>query len=326
MRFSRSCLLAAGMGLLHALALPTAQAQAPRWYVEAESRGPCGEECYTPPTAWIYGANGAFAFGVQCAGEMVLGGPAMAQLTDPITSVEMAIDGRSYGRFDVQTGLADFYVRPTLTGDAQDWARSVRPALAAGATVQLWLGSAALLEFGLAGSRAALDSLDAQCAAPAGPAALPGGETAPEGAAWPTSPSFPPGLEFSQGLTVDGWTDTGYGGWLGNRASDGLELWVTLVGRGSDGVYVVVTPAGYAADGGIATWRVVTSLYLPPDRQPPTSIAWGPCRSADYQTQDLIYARWNGGADPAEAWAFVAADARFERLSPGAYLCAYEEH
>jgi len=190
--------------------------------------------------------------------------------------------------------------------------------------LQLWLGPEALLEFGLDGSRAALDAVDAQCAAAGfdGPA----GTAQGDGAAWPTSPVFPPGLEFAQGATIDGWADSGYGGWLGNRASDGLELWVALFAQGSDGVYVVVSPAGYIADGSVASWRVVTSLYLPPDRQPPTPIAWGPCRSADYQIQDFVYARWDGGVTPGEAWAFLPADARFERLPPGAFLCEYEEH
>lgn len=163
---------AAAFGFLAAMGLPAAVAQPARWAVSAASTDPCGEECYLPPTATVFTDNGQFAFGVQCGGEMVLAGPAMAQLATPITSVDMVIDGRSFGRFEVQTGLNDDYIRPTIAGGAQDWTAAVRPALAAGSVLQLWLGPTALLEFSLAGSRAALDGVDSLCA---------GGETAASG-------------------------------------------------------------------------------------------------------------------------------------------------
>lgn len=326
-------LYAAAFGLLSLLTLSAAMAQSPRWYVEPESQGECGEECFTPATAWVYEPNGNFALGVQCEGTMVLGGPAMGQQTDPIASVEMVIDGRSYGRFDIATGLNDYYVAPTLAGGAQDWTRALRPALASGSALQLWLGPNALLEFGLGGSRAALDALDAQCGGgganvAAAPSTAPQTNVAPapnRGGAWPMSEDFSPGLVFAQGATVAGWTDSGNGGWLGNRAADGVELWVTLFARGSDGVFIVVAPDTYTADGSIATWRVVTSLYPAADRQPPTPIAWGPCRVLN-QNQDMAFARWDGGGNPAQAWAFDPAAGRFVALAPGTFDCAYEEH
>lgn len=153
---------AAVFGLVNALALPAATAQAPRWYVDAGSTGECGDECYTPPTAWVYSGNGAFAFGVQCDGQMVLGGPAMAVPSPPFSQLEMRVDGRSYGVFAVQQGLADVYVGPT-EDYTQDWYGAVRPALAGGSVLQLWIGPSALLEFGLGGSRAALDGVDQYC-------------------------------------------------------------------------------------------------------------------------------------------------------------------
>lgn len=161
---SRTIRHAAAIGLVCALTLPQAMAQSPRWAVESASQGDCGDECYTPPTAWVYAGNGQFAFGVQCDGQMVLGGPAMAVPTPPFSQVEMRIDGRSYGVFSVQNGLNDVYVSPTL-GGTQDWLSTIRPALAGGNVLQLWMGPSALLEFGLGGSRLALDGVDAQCAA-----------------------------------------------------------------------------------------------------------------------------------------------------------------
>jgi hypothetical protein len=172
MQDTRHAALAAGRrgglaaaGLVLALGVSAADAQVPPWHTEPAYD--CGGECYTPPTAWVWEPDGNFVFGVQCDGTMVLGGPAMAQPTPPFASLEMVVDGRSYGHFDVRNGLNDVYVSPTAAGGVQDWTRSVRPALAAGSVLQLWIGPSAHIELSLGGSRAALDSVDAMCRAEA---------------------------------------------------------------------------------------------------------------------------------------------------------------
>ncbi|MEZ5670798.1 MAG: hypothetical protein R3F55_25865 [Alphaproteobacteria bacterium] len=311
----RPALQAAVAGAALLILAGTASAQQARWAAHPGERGACGDECSTPATAWVFEPGGNFAFGVQCGGTLVLGGPAMQQPTPAFDHVDMVIDGRSFGRFAVANGLNDVYVSPT--GAGQDWA-ALGPALMAGNTVQLWMTQSALLEFSLAGSRAALGELDRLCAAET-TAATAASPSATAGD-WPTAPAFAPGMTLAQGAVVGGLADSGNGGWLGNRAADGAELWALVFESGGDGAYVVVTPDSYTADGSVATWRVETSLQPPADRQPPARLAWGPCRVLD-DAQSFAFARWDGGPAPAQAWAFDPASASFRPLAAGAFVC-----
>lgn len=107
-----------------------------------------------------------FTFGVQCGGMLVLGGQAMQHSTPPFDSVDLAVDGRSFGRFDVQNGLNDVFVLPTAGDGSQDWAL-IRPALMAGRVLHVTPTGGSFIEFALTGSGRALQLLDIFC----GPAA-----------------------------------------------------------------------------------------------------------------------------------------------------------
>jgi hypothetical protein len=85
-------------------------ADANAWYITPAKQGDCGEECYTPATAWIDTQDGNYAFGISCGNVMIMTGPAMMRPQPPFSMAEMLIDSRSFGDFSVYNGLNDTYV------------------------------------------------------------------------------------------------------------------------------------------------------------------------------------------------------------------------
>jgi hypothetical protein len=131
------------------------------WYVTPESRGSCGEECYSAPAAWIEDTYGNHSFGVSCRGTMFMGGSAMAVNEPPFSQAEMFIDEQSYGYFDVQNGLNDTYVTPTNPG----WQTPsrIQAALDSGEALSFHVPRYAQLNFKLSGSRSAIALMNNAC-------------------------------------------------------------------------------------------------------------------------------------------------------------------
>ena len=131
-----------------------ALANSETWYVIPEDQGDCGDECYTPPTAWIDGAGGKYALGVTCDNQLLLGGPATYVSEIKIGSLEMTVDGRSLGQFSVDTGLNDVYIQP-VDAAAQPPAGTAA-GLSGGEEVILRFRDGQSHGFTLAGARAAI--------------------------------------------------------------------------------------------------------------------------------------------------------------------------
>ncbi len=153
----RKPLVLALLGLLLAAGQP-ALASNWSWYVIPSDQGDCGDECYTPPTAWINEADGSFSLGITCEGEMLIEGPVNSDGTVP-DKLEMSIDGKSFGSFEIISGLNDNFVRsdpekPGATG-------TVRSAILSGSEMTVAIGK--VHRFTLGGSRAAIDLMERLC-------------------------------------------------------------------------------------------------------------------------------------------------------------------
>ena len=138
-----------------------ASADADNWYATPEHQDDCGPECFTGPRAWIETMDGSHAFGLSCDGPMILGGPAMMQSDLPFSEAEMAIDGRSFGRFSVYQGLNDTYVSaidPTASSPPR-----VREAISSGNALAFRMTDYPTLNFTLSGSRAAIQKMTDFC-------------------------------------------------------------------------------------------------------------------------------------------------------------------
>jgi hypothetical protein len=139
----------------------SAIADADVWHTTPAYQGDCGEECYTPPTAWINTADGKYAFGISCDYTMILAGPAMMLPEPPFSAVEMLIDGRSLGNFLVHNGLNDTYISATNAA-AQSPSR-IQDAINSGSALRLRTAYSAPLDFTLSGSRAAIQTMSGLC-------------------------------------------------------------------------------------------------------------------------------------------------------------------
>ena len=131
------------------------------WYVIPEDQGDCGDECYTAPTAWIDDEANRHSFGISCEDTMVIDGRAFYGVESEIEYLDMSVDGRSLGRFNVATGLNDIYVQ-NANGDPKA-PKAVLAALRAGQNLKLVLKNGQNIDFTLAGSRNALALKDRLC-------------------------------------------------------------------------------------------------------------------------------------------------------------------
>jgi hypothetical protein len=131
------------------------------WYVTPEDQGDCGDECYTPPTAWIDQINGDHAFGVTCGGTLILGGPAMEVSELPFSKAFLIVDNRSLGRFSVDSGLNDVYVSPDQGNDVSK--AKIQSALNSGQALKLNVAGRSPIRFNLAGSRSAIRLMNRAC-------------------------------------------------------------------------------------------------------------------------------------------------------------------
>jgi len=138
-----------------------ANAGADVWYVTPEDKGDCGEECRTPPMAWIDEANGTHTFGMTCSGVMVMGGSAMEVPEPPFSELEMVIDGQSLGRFSVQNGLNDVYVSPTKPDEQSP--DQVRAKLESGSALSFKVAGQVPIEMTLSGSKNAIRKMRTFC-------------------------------------------------------------------------------------------------------------------------------------------------------------------
>ena len=84
-----------------------ATADADVWYNTPAHQGYCGEECYTPATAWIDTQDGNYTFGMSCSNAMIMAGPAMMLPHPPFYMFKMLIDGQSLDYFSVYNILKD---------------------------------------------------------------------------------------------------------------------------------------------------------------------------------------------------------------------------
>ena len=153
----RNFLAASTIAVLSLIAVPTLAASW-SWYVIPADQGDCGDECYTPPTAWIDEIDGPYSLGITCDGEMVIDGPVDAggQFIDRL---DMVIDGQAIASFEIISGLNDFYVRfdPDIPGATG----KVRNAILSGTDMVLTLRKAH--KFTLGGSRRAIDLMERLC-------------------------------------------------------------------------------------------------------------------------------------------------------------------
>ena len=131
------------------------------WYVTPEAWGDCGEECHVWPTAWVNDTKGDFTLGMSCSPPMILGGYAVKGAGTPFSGLEMVINGRSLGRFSVDTGLSGVYV--TATNLAKQSQAGIRAALVSGRTMSFKVAGRAPINFTLSGSRAAIEKLEKLC-------------------------------------------------------------------------------------------------------------------------------------------------------------------
>lgn len=145
------------------LASPAA-AQSPGWYLTPNVSGPedCGGECDEIATAWVSTEDGRFAFGVSCFGTMMLAGPGTLVDPLPFDRTGIAVDGTTFGSYQVQAGMNDVYISPEGGGEP-DWSR-LRPALTTGEALELRAGSGETLAFTLYRAREAMEALARLCA------------------------------------------------------------------------------------------------------------------------------------------------------------------
>jgi hypothetical protein len=136
-------------------------ADANAWYITPAKQGDCGEECYTPATAWIDTQDGNYAFGISCGNVMIMTGPAMMRPQPPFSMAEMLIDSRSFGDFSVYNGLNDTYV--SATDIAAQSTSDIQDAMNSGSTLRFRIANRAPLDFTLAGSRAAIKEISRLC-------------------------------------------------------------------------------------------------------------------------------------------------------------------
>jgi hypothetical protein len=143
------------------LAATAASANSEIWYVVPEDRGDCGDECYTPPAAWIDEEGHRYALGVSCDDQLMLGGRATYVSEMAIDSLEMIVDGRSLGRFSVIGGLNDIYIQPT--DEAGQPPAGTATALSTGENVVLRFQDGPSFAFTLGGAKAAIALMHRLC-------------------------------------------------------------------------------------------------------------------------------------------------------------------
>ncbi len=131
------------------------------WYNTPAGQGDCGEECYTPPIAWIDTKDGKHSFGISCGDAMIVGGAAMMQRQPPFSAAEMVIDGRSFGTFSVDNGMNDTYL--SATDPAEQSPSRVQDAISSGNALRFRIADSAPLDFTLSGSRAAIQTMSRLC-------------------------------------------------------------------------------------------------------------------------------------------------------------------
>ena len=187
----------------------TAQAQAPdRWQAYPAEQGDCGEECYYPPIAIVASPDRQYEFGIQCDGVFVLAGPATMRPEPPLSLADVYVDAGYFGQFEVYNGLNDIYVAP-LGGDSfQQWP-AMREALVSGQRLELYAADGGNLAIGftLAGSRQAIEQMEAYCN-PSQTNAAPGGANVVD------NQTGAPGSDPGDGKIED--APSGNGGNVGN--------------------------------------------------------------------------------------------------------------
>jgi hypothetical protein len=129
------------------------------WYTTPAEQGDCGEECYTPATAWIDTEDGNYAFSISCGNVMIMAGPAMMRPQPPFSMAEILIDSRSFGDFSVYNGLNDTFV--SAANIAAQSTSDIQDAINYGSTLRFRIANRAPLDFTLSRSRAAIKEISA---------------------------------------------------------------------------------------------------------------------------------------------------------------------